>query len=107
MAVNIIKKLLNDAQRRAIKKGMDFNIDETDLVIPTECPILKLPLYRGIAKSIPNSPTIDRIDNSKGYIKGNVWVISNLANQMKSSADKDQLLMFSQWVAGAYGLEVE
>jgi len=31
---------------------------------------------------------------SKGYVKGNVWVISHRANTMKSNADLDEMIMF-------------
>lgn len=36
--------------------------------------------------------------SSKGYVKGNIWVISHLANMMKNSADKAELLKFAEWV---------
>lgn len=38
-----------------------------------------------------NSPTIDRINPKLGYIKGNVWVISNKANRFKNDATLEEL----------------
>jgi hypothetical protein len=42
------------------------------------------------------SPSLDRIDNNKGYIKGNVEVISWKANIMKSNASPEELVEFAK-----------
>lgn len=40
---------------------------------------------------------------TQGYIKGNIWVISSIANRMKWNATKDQLLQFAK---GIISLEI-
>jgi hypothetical protein len=95
--MSAVSKLYSDAKTRATKKGLEFNIELEDIVIPDMCPILDIKLEKNKIHKGDNSPSLDRIDNAKGYIKGNVWVISSLANQMKSSANKEQLIKFGQW----------
>ena len=58
------------------------------------CPILEVPLEFGTKGNYEYSPSIDRIDNSKGYIKGNIQIISKKANSMKNSASLDELRKF-------------
>ena len=84
--------------------GTEFSIDKTDVVIPKTCPILGIDLKHKIGSSggSDNSPALDRIDNSKGYVRGNVQVISHLANMMKSSANVEQLQKFAAWVNNTF-----
>jgi hypothetical protein len=49
-----------------------------------------------------NSPSLDRIDNTKGYIKGNIMVISNKANTMKNNATPKELTKFARWILKIY-----
>ena len=93
---------------RAKRLKIDFNIDESDIVIPTKCPVLGIPINPTYGTSSktgpkPDSFSIDRIDNNKGYIKGNICIISNKANIMKSSASPEELLQFAFWVILKYG----
>ena len=50
-------------------------------------------MFVGDGKSTDNSPTMDRIDNTKGYVKGNIQWISRKANQMKSNANFKEIEM--------------
>ena len=70
------------AKARAKEKGRDFNIELSDIVIPTLCPVLGIPMDR---------PSLDRIDGTKGYVKGNVRVISHRANMLKNDATIEEL----------------
>jgi hypothetical protein len=94
------KKMLNRAKMRAIKQNIPFSITEKDVVIPEYCPILgiKLEHHRGKPGAYKNSPSLDRIIPEKGYVSGNVRVISQLANQCKGSATPEELLLFAKWI---------
>lgn len=98
-------KMFRRVKTRATERGIAFDLTMEDIVIPSHCPILgvELKAHRGRSGGSPNSPALDRIDNTKGYIKGNVMVMSHLANMMKSSATDEQLVMFAIWVFDRHG----
>lgn len=83
--------LLSAARARAKKFGLEFTITPTDIIIPEKCPILDIELKVQDGRQAPNSPSLDRIDNSKGYIPGNVVVISWRANSLKNDASLEEL----------------
>jgi hypothetical protein len=92
--------MLARAKSRCKKSGLEFSITTDDVDIPATCPILgiKIEQTKGRSGAFKNSPSLDRIDNSKGYIPGNVQVISQLANSMKGAANKEELVQFANWV---------
>jgi len=95
---NPLHYAIGDAKRRSRKSGLDFNITEEDIIVPEICPILGIPLFRSNGKGTDNSPSIDRIDNSKGYVKGNVAVISYKANRYKSDMSLDVLDKLREYI---------
>lgn len=97
-------KMWRRAKARATKYNIPFDIDVSDIVIPEFCPVLGVPLvvFKGRSGGEDNSPALDRVDNSQGYVKGNILVISHLANMMKSSANPEQLVKFANWVLTTY-----
>jgi len=89
--ISLKRYLLRLSKFHAKKSNIEHTITIDDIIIPKECPILK-------TKFITNSPytySIDRIDNSKGYIPGNIGIISRLANTMKSNATPKELISFA------------
>lgn len=86
------------AKTRAKKNNLPFDIQISDIKIPEFCPILglRLVINDGTVKS--DSMSLDRIVPEKGYTVGNIQVISQLANTMKSSATLEQLEKFAKWV---------
>lgn len=92
--------MLNQTKHRARKRQLDFDLSLADIIIPDFCPILGVEFAKQSSGRGENKyrPTIDRIDNTKGYVKGNVQVISGLANAMKNSATPEELKKFAEWV---------
>ncbi|MGK8202902.1 hypothetical protein ACRS8P_29230 [Burkholderia cenocepacia] len=97
---NVAKLMFNRARARASDSGIEFSIDIEDVVVPDRCPILGIVLKRNVGggRMLDGSPSLDRIDPAVGYVKGNVWVISALANRMKNDASPEHLLKFAEWV---------
>jgi len=92
------------AKQRASSRGLEFDIEVSDIVIPDVCPVLgiRLNMNSGRSGAYINSPSLDRKDSSRGYTKDNIQVISQLANAMKHKATKEQLLLFADWVYRTY-----
>lgn len=91
--------MLRAARQRARNANIPFEIQEFDIVIPKLCPVLEIPLFRKPKSVGPNSPSLDRIVPNLGYVKGNIMVISNLANTMKSNATLEQCVKLGQFAA--------
>lgn len=70
-------------------------------MVPSHCPILGLPLFVmvGTKGGGPNSPSLDKIEPSRGYVPGNVIVISNRANRLKSDASVEELRAIASFYA--------
>jgi len=94
----IIRNIKYSSKRNKNNINDDFNLHYSDIELPEVCPLLNIKLdYTSKGNSNKfNRATVDRIDNSKGYIKGNIWIISRLANSMKNAADFLQLQNFSK-----------
>lgn len=85
-------KLLYSAKRHAREKGVECTLTIEDIVIPSHCPVLgfemkpKVGEGRQSCRNFERSPSIDRIDNARGYTPDNICVISARANHLKSNA---------------------
>lgn len=90
--------MLQRARRRAKDLGLEFNLTPEDVFIPTHCPVLLIPLERA-STDRDASPSLDRINNDLGYIKGNVVVVSFKANRIKSNASFEDLQKVVEYYA--------
>ena len=97
-------KLLNSARQRATSKGLEFSLKIDDIVIPEYCPVLGIKLEASVGEGrksldqLEHSPSLDRVDNTKGYTKDNVMVISLRANNIKKDATLAELKALVKYV---------
>jgi hypothetical protein len=69
-------------------------------VVPDKCPILGIELFiseKGVGRT-DNSPSLDRIIPSLGYVKGNIAVISQRANRIKNDATLEEITKLKAWL---------
>lgn len=80
-----------NTKRANAKRGkIEFTILFGDIIFPTHCPILGNELnYYAITKE-EYSPSFDRLDPTKGYIPGNVFICSWRANRIKNDGNEEE-----------------
>lgn len=67
-------------------------------MVPKRCPILGIPLVFS-SSQLPQSPSLDRIDNRLGYVPGNVQVVSWRANELKKDATPRELIALGRFAS--------
>jgi hypothetical protein len=88
---------LNSARGRARKNGLPFDLKRGDLPpVPTICPVLGIPLVVWGSETRYESPSLDRIVPSLGYVSGNVRWISTRANILRRDASARELALVAQ-----------
>jgi hypothetical protein len=102
--------MIQKSRSSAKQRGIMHTITEDDLVWPTHCPILGIELCYDRDKREPHRdeyPTLDRRDNSIGYVPGNVFVISWRANRLKWMATPKELESILNYMRGASGSKTD
>ena len=85
------KIILNSIKGRCARKGIPFDMSEQDISIPATCPVLGIPVAMQDGGFKDGSPSVDRLIPSKGYVRGNIRVISYRANAIKRDASLEEL----------------
>jgi hypothetical protein len=103
--------MIRNVKYSAKRRNLDFDLSYEDITLPKYCPLLNIELnynnqknhkilnlgidYQDLSFNDISRATVDRMDNTKGYIKGNIIILSRLANAMKNEANFEQLETFS------------
>jgi hypothetical protein len=84
--------MVQRAKLRAKNLGLSFDLVAADIEpLPSHCPVLGIEIDYDLTRPRFNSPTLDRVDNNKGYVSGNVIVVSRRANVMKSDGTVEDM----------------
>lgn len=92
------------ARTRAKRDSVPFTISQEEilaLIGNGVCPVLDTPYEFSAVKrkgGTDNSPSLDRFYPERGYVTGNCFVISSLANRIKNSATTAQVLQVAAWM---------
>jgi len=103
-----IEIMYNNALQRARLYNLPFDIDIKYLksIKTDRCPIFDMELSWGKIgeghTNKVNSPSLDKIKPEYGYIKGNVCIISNLANTIKHNVGYEELYKVADWLHEKY-----
>lgn len=93
-----IPRLLTDAKLRAKQENLPFDITVDDLEMPKLCPVLGTELRVNPNGRDDNSPSLDKLIPELGYIKGNVFIISWRANQIKRNGTALEHYLIAKWI---------
>lgn len=90
-----IQCLLNVSRQRSRRKNRENTLTKQDLIdlFPSDgrCPVFGFILEWNSAGFRETSPSIDRIDSTRGYTRDNVQIISWKANRIKSYATIEEI----------------
>lgn len=90
-------------QKKALTKsvGHHFDVAFSEIIWNKVCPILGIELDYNAEGRQENSPSFDRIDPEKGYIDGNVQIVSWRANRIKNDGTAEEHYLIWQYLSSS------
>lgn len=97
-----LTRTLSNTKSVCEKEGLPFDMTVEDLApFPLTCPVLGIPLnWMATGSSGNDSPSVDRMIPDKGYVRGNVRLISQKANRLKQNASLEELEAITRYMKG-------
>ena len=89
----------NVKRSQAKSLGVDWNIRFQEVEWNDWCPVFDIKLnWLNEGKAKDDTPSFDRTDSDKGYVAGNVVIMSWKANRLKNNATKEDLKALSEYM---------
>lgn len=108
---NPIAFMFSAAKKRTLDTGLPFDLEKEDVHVTENCPCcdIKMTIEQGAKEKRKTREgkfyirdqtkmSIDRVDNTKGYVKGNVAIICWRCNQLKADATAQELRRIADWM---------
>lgn len=100
-----IKGIINKTKSRAKEKSLEYNLNEVYLLDKFKeqdgkCALTNITMtyFLGGKGKIHTNISADRIDSSKGYIKGNIQLVCHIINIMKTDLTMEELINYSSLI---------
>ena len=104
----------NHIKHSALRRKIEFNVSAEylyNLWLQQDCicALTGIPIYLSTSLSGGNpdwkviTASLDRIDNSKGYVEGNVWWVHKTINRLKNNYSLEELLFWSKLLLDKHG----
>jgi len=93
----VARSLLKSSRYRAKRDGIRHTLTLADINVPERCPVLGMRLRKTKGRAGPSSPSLDRINPRRGYVRGNVVVVSWRANEIKKDATVHELELVARF----------
>lgn len=90
------RQIIRSAKSRSKKMGFPSDLDEDELsqqMLTGRCAVTGVPFLFDKIRG-PFTPSLDRIDPSKGYTKDNVRLVSWIFNRIRSDYEEEDVLRF-------------
>lgn len=100
-ALRVWRSAKNGARARKIE--FDISVIDVQRAWPKDnkCPVFGTDLVFEKGRNKNFSPSLDRLDASRGYVKGNIALISWRANNIKGNATVDEVQRVALWMNNA------
>lgn len=81
-----------------LNSGQEWSIHFGQIEWVTTCPVLGIELDYFAEQRQENSPSFDKVDPKKGYVPGNVQIISWRANRIKNDGTSEEHEKIAQYI---------